>query len=76
MSLKHRLTKREHKNYLFPIYGGNKQIKNLHPWNVGEEDSNTKTGDGGNKDIDVIRRRVLKRAQFSASSREQVTSGR
>lgn len=45
----------------------------LNPWNVGEEDSNTKTGDGGDKDIDIIRRRVLKRAQFAASSREQVT---
>ena len=27
---------------------------NLQPWNAGEEDSNTKSDDGGNKDIDII----------------------
>jgi len=45
----------------------------LEPWNVAEEDSNTKSGDRGQKDIDIPRWRVLERAQSAASSCEQIT---
>lgn len=50
--------------------------KNLQPWNVGEEDCNTKSDDGGKKDMDIPRWWVLERAQSAASSCEQVTNGR
>lgn len=46
---------------------------NLQPWNVREEDSNSKSDDGGKEDIDILRWRVLERAQSAASSCEQVT---
>lgn len=49
--------------------------KNLQPWNVREEDSNRKSDDRGKKDIDILRRWVLERAQSAASSCEQVTNG-
>ena len=52
-----------------------KEQKNLQPWNVGKEDCNTKSNDGGKKDIDIPRWRVLKYAQSAASSCEQVTNG-
>jgi len=45
----------------------------LEPWNVGEEDSNTESDDGSNKDIDILHWRVLERAQSATSSCEQVT---
>lgn len=44
----------------------------LEPRNVIEENTNSKSADGGNKDIDILRWRVLKRAQSAASSCEQV----
>ena len=52
-----------------------KEQNNLQPWNVGEEDCNTKSDDRGEKDIDIPRWRVLERAQSAASSWEQVTNG-
>lgn len=51
------------------------QEKNSQPWNVREEDCNSKSDDGGKKDIDILRWRVLERAQSAASSCEQVTNG-
>ena len=50
------------------------QEKNLQPWNVAEKDSNTKSDDGGNKDIDILHWRVLEHAQSAASSCEQITN--
>ena len=49
--------------------------KNLQPWNIGEEDSNSKSDKGGKKDRDILRWRVLEHAQSAASSCEQVTNG-
>ena len=51
------------------------QAKNLQPWNVGEEDSNTERYDGGNENIDILRWRVLEHAQSAAPSSKQVTNG-
>jgi len=45
----------------------------VEPWNVGKEDSNTKSDDGGKKDIYILRWRVLESAQSAASRSEQVT---
>ena len=50
------------------------QEKSLQPRNVGEEYSNTKSDDGGNKDIDILHWRVLERAQSATSSCEQITN--
>ena len=46
------------------------QEKNLQPRNVTEEDSNTKSENGGNEDIDILRWRVLDGTQSAASSCE------
>ena len=48
--------------------------KNLQPWNIAEEDSNTKSENRGYKDIDILRWRVVEHAQSAASSCEQVTN--
>ena len=48
--------------------------KNLQPWNVAEEDSNTKSDNRGYKDIDILHWRMLEHAQSTASSCKQVTN--
>ena len=44
----------------FSNYG--EQEENLHPWKVAEEDSNTKSSNGGKKYIYILRWRVLDHA--------------
>lgn len=44
----------------------------LEPWNIAEENSNNKSADRGEKYIDILRWRVLERAQSAASSCEQI----
>ena len=48
----------------------------LQPRNIREEDCNRKSDDGGNKDVDILRWRVLERAQPAASGCEEVTKKR
>lgn len=47
--------------------------KDLQPWDVGEEESNTESDDGCTKDVDILQGRVLERTTSAASSCEQVT---
>jgi hypothetical protein len=51
------------------------QERNLQPRDVREEDCNGKSDDGGKEDIDILRWRMLERAQSAAPSCEQITNG-
>ena len=73
MSSEHSLAKRMKRFVHFQSYK-KVQEKNLQPWNVKEENSNRKSDDGGNEDIDILHWRVLERAQSAASSCEQITN--
>jgi hypothetical protein len=78
MSSEHHMAKGTNNNNKFTFQLLRKVCKkrrNLQPWNVGEKHSNTKSDDGCKKDIDILRWRVLERAQSAASSCEQVTNG-